>query len=371
MPETFDIVFRGGGIKGIAFLGALAKLNGAKHTTRRLIGTSAGAIFATGWAAGYTPEEIKAKVTERKDGKLIFASFLGAPRRPDQIPELAWKPLAATADASVKRVIKLFPKVTPEKTEGWGGKSLALTLGGAIFEDHGFREWMGGILAAKDFAPTTMLKGFHFAINQIRPQQLTLIAADITSREVLVLNERTAPELPLIEAVRMSMGIPFIWKEAVWKESWGKYRGRDITGHQVVDGGLLSNFPMRYFLDSVFEKEGNVLGPPPGGKAARTIGLLLDGLKPMPDLPDAQEPENLLEAMPIVRFASKLLDTMLDAWDADAMRQLIPDGKEAQYICRIPTKGIGALEFDMSDERVKALINAGMCAMTEYLEAKR
>ena len=82
-----------------------------------MIGTSAGAIFATGWAAGYTPEEIKAKVTDRKDGKLIFASFLGTPRRPDPIPELIWKPLANTADGSVKRVIKLFPKVSPERVE--------------------------------------------------------------------------------------------------------------------------------------------------------------------------------------------------------------------------------------------------------------
>src|SRR5205823_6544199 len=115
MPETFDVVFRGGGIKGIAFLRALEKLHAAKHTTRRLIGTSAGAIFATGWAAGYTPDEIKAKVTERKDDKLIFASFLGAARRPDPIPELVWKPLTNTADASVRRVIKLFSKVNPEK----------------------------------------------------------------------------------------------------------------------------------------------------------------------------------------------------------------------------------------------------------------
>jgi predicted acylesterase/phospholipase RssA len=370
MPETFDVVFRGGGIKGIAFLGALEKLGSAKHTTRRMIGTSAGAIFATGWAAGYTPEEIKSKVTERKDGKLIFATFLGTPRRPDPIPELIWKPLAATADNSVKRVIKLFPKVSPERAENWGAKSLALTLGGAVFDDQAFRDWMSKLLKEKGFDPDVSLRDFHSRINKVRPQQLTLVAADISAREVMLLNERTTPEVPVVDAVRMSMGIPFVWKEVIWKSKWGTYRGREIPGHEVVDGGLLSNFPMRYFLDPFFEKESSPIGPPPGGKA-RTVGLLLDGLKPMPDLPDAKEPETLLEAMPIVKFASKLLDTMLDAWDADAMRQLIPDGNETEYICRIPTKGIGALEFDMSDERVKALINAGRCAMTEYLNAAK
>src|SRR5262245_47091921 len=213
MPETFDLVFRGGGIKGIAFLGALEKLSSAKHTTRRMIGTSAGAIFATGWAAGYTPEEIKTKVTERKDGKLIFATFLGTPRRPDPIPELVWKPLASTADGSVKRVIKLFPKVNPERAENWGGKSLALTLGGAVFDDQAFRDWMSKLLKEKGFDPDISLKEFHVRINKVRPQQLTLVAADISAREVMLLNERTTPELPVVDAVRMSMGIPFVWQE--------------------------------------------------------------------------------------------------------------------------------------------------------------
>jgi predicted acylesterase/phospholipase RssA len=371
MPETFDLVFRGGGIKGIAFLGALARLSADKHSTRRLIGTSAGAIFATGWAAGYTPDEIRTKVAERKDDKLIFASFLATAKRPDPIPELVWRPLAATADNSVRRVVKLFPNVKPEKAEGWGGKSLAHSLGGAVCDDQAFRDWMSGILKGKEFDAQVTLKDFHARINKTRPQQLTLVAADITSREVLLLNERTTPELPVIEAVRMSMGIPFVWKEVIWKAAWGKYRGKDVTGHEIVDGGLLSNFPMRYFLDPIFEKENNVLGPPPGAGPARTVGLLLDGTKPPPDLPDAKESEHLIESMPVVRLASKLLDTMLDAWDQDAMRQFIAEGNESRHVCRIPTRGIGALEFEMTDERVKALINAGQCAMTEFLEGRK
>src|SRR4051812_43924932 len=125
MPEVFDLVFRGGGIKGIAFLGALERMYQQKFTTRRLIGTSAGAIFATGWAAGYTPAEIKERVTERKDGKLIFASFIETPRRPDPISEVVWKPLAATADNSIKRALKFLPKLDPENAVGWGAKSLA------------------------------------------------------------------------------------------------------------------------------------------------------------------------------------------------------------------------------------------------------
>lgn len=368
MPETFDLVFRGGGIKGLAFLGALEKLHKEKHTTRRLIGTSAGAIFATGWAAGYAPAEIRARVTERVGGKLVFASFLGTARRPEPIPEIVWKPLSSTADNTIKRALKLFPKVNANHAEGWGGKSLALTLGGAAFEDQPFRDWMAGILKDKEFETSITLKDFHAKINKTRPQQLTLVAADITSQDVMLLNDRTAPDLPVLEAVRMSMGIPFVWKETVWKEAWGKYRGQDITDHEVVDGGLLSNFPMRYFLDEQYLKADGPIGPAPGGGKARVVGLLLDGKQMPPDLPEGRDNDHMLGALPAVRLASKLLDTMLDTWDKDAMKQLIPEGKDSQHVCRIATRGFGALEFDMSAERVNALINAGLCAMTDFLK---
>lgn len=370
MPETFDVVFRGGGIKGIAFVGALARLSADKHTTRRLVGTSAGAIFATAWAAGYTPDEMKKRVTERKAGKLIFASFLEDPRRPDPIPEVVWKPLAGSAEASMRRMVKLFPKVKPERAEGWGAKSLALTMGGAVADDRAFREWMADILQAKDVEPRAPFKEFHARINKSRPQQLSLIAADITGQRVLILNERTAPDLPILEAVRMSMSIPFVWKEVVWRVTWGKYRGQDVSDHQIVDGGLLSNFPMRYVLDPYYEKEMNELGPPPGAGKAWPVGLLLDGTKPAPDLPLGRESDHMAESVPAVRLGSKLLDTMLDAWDKDALRQYIPEGKEDRYICRIGTKGVGALEFDMTDERVAAVLNSGHCAMAEFLERR-
>ena len=370
MPETFDVVFRGGGIKGVAFVGALEKLVAGKHATRRLVGSSAGAIFATSWAAGYTPAEMLKKVGERRDGKLVFASFLATARRPEWVPELLWGPLTGTMNTMIRRAAKLIPKVDPDKAEGWGAKSLALTIGGAVCDDQPFRDWMGDVLKDKGIDPVMPLKAFHAAINKARPQQLSLIAADITAQNALVLNERTAPDLPILEAVRMSMGIPFVWKEVAWKEAWGFYHGRDIAGHDVVDGGLLTNFPVRFLLDPHYSKAGEVLGPPPAGAAA-TVGLLLDNAKVIPDLPDVREDEYLVEAMPVVRLASRLLDTMLDAWDKDTLRQSAPAGNEDAFLCRIGTRGIGALDFDLADDRLAALVNAGRCGMQEFLDRRK
>ena len=50
----YDLVFEGGGAKGMAFVGAYQEFVGRGHTCGRLLGTSAGAITAAAVAAGHT-----------------------------------------------------------------------------------------------------------------------------------------------------------------------------------------------------------------------------------------------------------------------------------------------------------------------------
>ena len=76
----YDLVFEGGGAKGVAFVGALKELERRGHTPRRLIGTSAGSITACLIAAGYSSQENLAAIAERTpDGRPRFASFMDTP----------------------------------------------------------------------------------------------------------------------------------------------------------------------------------------------------------------------------------------------------------------------------------------------------
>ena len=75
----YDLVFEGGGAKGMVFAGAGAEFFHRKHTFNRLLGTSAGAITATLLAAGYTPEEMAEALTEKEDGRSVFEGFMGIP----------------------------------------------------------------------------------------------------------------------------------------------------------------------------------------------------------------------------------------------------------------------------------------------------
>ena len=80
----FDVVFEGGGAKGVALVGALQVLiDGSHHSLRRLIGTSAGAITATLAAAGLPPVKMLEAVTERVDGRPRFQSFMDTPEAGD------------------------------------------------------------------------------------------------------------------------------------------------------------------------------------------------------------------------------------------------------------------------------------------------
>ena len=73
----FNLVFEGGGAKGLVFVGAMQEFERRGHTYGRLLGTSAGAITAVLLAAGYRADEIRAQVNEKlPDGTPRFATFM-------------------------------------------------------------------------------------------------------------------------------------------------------------------------------------------------------------------------------------------------------------------------------------------------------
>jgi NTE family protein len=82
----YDLVFEGGGAKGLAFVGALMSFEKRGHLPRRVIGTSAGSILAALVAAGYNSAESLAAIAERlPDGRSRFASFLETPTLDDDV----------------------------------------------------------------------------------------------------------------------------------------------------------------------------------------------------------------------------------------------------------------------------------------------
>src|SRR5262245_20061678 len=112
----FDLVFEGGGAKGIAFVGALEVLADKGHHAARYIGTSAGAITATLCAAGYSPQEMMTAILEKQaDGKPRFSSFMDIPAAADFSPELRQNNLTMEALKDID--LPLVPARTEERID--------------------------------------------------------------------------------------------------------------------------------------------------------------------------------------------------------------------------------------------------------------
>lgn len=59
MAKTCNLVLAGGGVKGIALVGAIDTLEAAGYRFRRVAGTSAGAVVGGLVAAGFRGEELR------------------------------------------------------------------------------------------------------------------------------------------------------------------------------------------------------------------------------------------------------------------------------------------------------------------------
>ena len=365
----FDLVFEGGGAKGTAFVGALWEFFQRGHVPGRLLGTSAGAITATLLAAGYTVPEMTEALAEKDNGKSVFTDFLGRPSHFDD---------GLFINGDLNRILAKFdlpfiPSGVESKLRGDLLHSLAnespgsnlfslVELGGWYTADS-FLSWLERKLNEGQFKGRQRnfggmnLRQFAAATDS----ELSLVASDITRHTMLILNQRTAPDLPVKWAVRMSMSIPLLWQDVIWESEWGKYAGIDFSADSIVDGGVLSNFPISLFLsdDKVIT---DVMGD---NSADDVIGMLLDEQLAVPGIPDTAPPtwEGIdIGTLKLARRIGGLVDTLMSGHD-----KTLIDAFEDKVV-RLPVKGIGTTEFNMSDERRELLIEAGQAVMKFYLD---
>ena len=385
-PTKFDMVFEGGGAKGMAFVGAYRALTDGGHKAGRLLGTSAGAIAATLIAAGYTPKEMHEALNEKDDsGKSVFNGFMGAPAKftDTEIEQCSLQRLFN--EINIPLVPEGLEKMLDTAIFKWlanndlGCHFFAFVERGGWYGADAFVSWLEEKLDKdcndRNEKPVSKmtLKEFSKAKKNKAKVELSVVASDTTEGRILILNHRTAPNCPLVWAVRISMSIPFLWEEVVWNEEWGKYNINDINGHVIVDGGVLSNFPIELFISDNDEVT-NLMGTSNG--SVPVLGLLLDeskevesstntttgGAKPVETSKnDADGICAKLGTLKTVKRCRRLIDTMTGAHD-----KMVMEGCE-DLIVRIPAKGYGTTEFDMSDERRDELVNAAERAMKAYL----
>jgi NTE family protein len=310
--KRVDLVFEGGGVKGIALVGAYSVLQEEGYEPQNLAGASAGAIVASLVAAGYSATELHDILQSTP-----FRNF---------------------------------------EDEGWEDKITLLGRPLSVIKDHGlyegnyFHKWIGGLLAARGVTKFGQLR-VEGEDNPKWQYRLQAIVSDVTHHSLLVLPRDAAvigvkdpDELDIADAIRMSMSIPIFFEPVTRRVA-----NEDVV---LVDGGMLSNFPVW-----VFDSDGMPEWP--------TFGLKLvapDPKQPEPgEVPDKPMKDNALKSL--VNYLMSLVSTMTDAHD-----KLYLERDTFVRTITISNLGVTTTDFDLTTERAEALYKSGQDAASQFLK---
>jgi NTE family protein len=314
--QKSDAVFEGGGVKGIGLVGALQAFEEEGFYWENVAGASAGAIVAALVAAGYSAADLKKIMTTRVNFRdLMDLKGMG------RVPGI--------------------------------GRWLNLVFTQGIYEGDRLVELMRELLAEKIGKERVTFADLKTAIQpgdsleeyeEKYKYKLRVVASDISTNSMLILPQDlkrlgwNPDEMEVALAVRMSGSYPFFFKPVHLEE-----RTEARLRHWVVDGGMLSNFPV-WLFDSPVGK------PPPWP----TIGFLL--AEPGSDGSQYQPIRGL------VSMAMALLRTMTSAHDRKALESV-----DKQRIVRIPTGKVSTLDFDITPEEQEWLFQSGYQAAKQFL----
>ncbi|HTZ13324.1 MAG TPA: patatin-like phospholipase family protein [Mycobacterium sp.] len=319
-PLKADLVLSGGGVKGIGLVGALVALMEAGYAIQRVSGTSAGSVVGAILAAGtrgveqLTPDEVKQLAMT-----VPYRKFL------DPTP------------------ITGIPLLGP----AWG------VLGEeGIYKGDFAHDWIRSQLANLGVRTFGDLAVDDEHVLPERRYKLVVTVADVTTGQMVRLPwdyhrlyGLDPDEQPVADAVRASMSIPFFFQPVKLTSTSG------LTS-TLVDGGLLSNFPIDSFA--------RVDHKPPRWP---TFGVTV-----LPNLPQGND--KIVPGLSPLRWfggsptlLEDLVTTMIVGHDQAYLNQ---PWVSARAI-RVDSTDVGFLDFKISQMQMDALYERGHQAAETFL----
>ncbi|BBI33057.1 patatin-like phospholipase family protein [Cohnella abietis] len=300
---SVNAVFEGGGVKGISLTGAVRAAELCGIDFHQVAGTSSGSIVAALLAAGYTALEMKEAI--------------------ESMP--------------FRRLLKRNPIFNTK----FIGPAVRLFLCKGLYSGDALEQWVEDLLKAKQ------VKNF----GDLPPGKLRIIASDITNGRLLVLPQDISQygispqQLSIARAVRMSTSIPYFFDPVIFKQPL-KERKKNVVKTKfsyVVDGGLLSNFPLWLFEDDVL-----------AGEPVPIIGFQMVGRS-------EAHPHQIIG--PISMFQA-MFDTMLSAHD----ERYIEKHNIIRTI-KIPALGVSSTEFNLTHQKSAELYASGLSAGEKFFQS--
>ncbi len=312
--RTADLVLEGGGVKGIALVGAATALDEAGWRFARVAGSSAGALVGAVIAAMQQAGEPMSRVDEIMR-TLDYRQMLD---RRAAAKVLKWWPLAAN---------------------GWG---LLFHLG--MYRGHYMTQWARGVLG--DLGVHTF-SDFAFddpgsALPEGQSYRLVVTASDLSRQRLMFLPWDfasygvEAPGYPVARAVRASSAIPFMFEPVRLKSRFGV--------STLADGSLLRSYPIE-----VFDRH--------DGEPSRwpTLGIRLSS-------PSSER----APAKPVTGPISLIQSLIYTTVDSTQIRHVSEPLNLDRSIFAKP-RGVSWTDFDLTEEQQQGLFEAGHAAGKKWL----
>ncbi|HUJ09858.1 MAG TPA: patatin-like phospholipase family protein [Verrucomicrobiae bacterium] len=322
-----NLVFEGGGVKGIAYVGAMQVLDakGILSNIKRVGGTSAGAINAVLVGLNYTAND-----TLQLLKSMDFKSFM----------DDDWGIVRDTA-----RLINQF---------GW-------------YKGNSFRDWIADVIAKK----TGNSEATFNDVFQMKDAQgfrdLYFIGTNLSTGFSEVFSVEHTPRMCVADAARISMSIPLFFASI-----------RSPRGDVYVDGGVLDNYPIRLFDRQKYVAENFVIPPDyqqhnqdltqqglsisPYVYNQETLGFRLDSAQEIAMYRDhAEPPERKINDF--FDYAWALVETIMNTQDSYHL-----ESDDWQRTVYIDTLGVGTTDFGLSDQKKDELVQSGIDNTKKYFD---
>jgi NTE family protein len=319
MSQFRSLVFEGGGVKGIAYAGALEELEKRRiiEDVTRVAGTSAGAISAALVALGATSDFVAETV-----GGTNFRSFMDSS-------------FGMVRDAN--RLLADY---------GW-------------FKGDAFSEWMKKQIAKLAGDPNlTFGQLWSLVETKKKPafKKLYVTGSNLTGQIPIVFSKDTA-DTPIWLGVRISMSIPLFFAAV-----------RDVNQSVLVDGGVTWNYPLDLFDSKRFLDDKNNGGVVPHYTRydadhiynKETLGLRVDTKDQIQAEKDAWKSPPA-KVNNFVDYVACLVGYM-----GDMANRLHLHENDWHRTVFIDASGVGTTEFGLSDEKTQRLIANGRQGVIDY-----
>jgi NTE family protein len=310
-----NLVFEGGGVRGIAYTGALQILDSAKILSgiERVGGTSVGAIQAALISIGYSPAE-----TAQLLSSVPFKEF---------------------NDGSLWRAYS----------------KLKRRFG--IYKGEKLSNWLGELIEKKTGNGSLTFQQLHDLRTSKSYKDLYVTGTDISYRRLRIFSHETYPHMSIRDAVRISASIPFYF-EPVAIDSVGNILKRPfdstINYHLMLDGGVLENYPIAMFDTPQFLHDNNRT---PKGRNKETLGIMLE--KPSQINYKKDEDKTFYRVGSLRDFFNAVYLTSFDKPN--------PDESDLQRTIVINDDNIKGRIRKMPEADVKMLVENGKNAVRSFL----